>query len=741
MRTLVPETLGDDEGPTDVPGARGPPAPPVGLLHPPAFERAVSVDGFRLGPDPGPLVPPFLALTGRRWISAASDVRLTGFGWTEVLALEHGLGTPRWGVEARWAPPVLSSSPAAVGLGGPVVADGVEGAAVAAPRGAWRVAGLVGGPVVTGRLGAVLSLEATGVELPAPEPGLAGGGRARQSLALSTTWHPSAGDHLSLLVLAGRRTESPDCYRCTAAAARLDAELAGLVGLSWTHALAPGAGLTLGVSAEQRIRSAAAVTQPQGPSHLDLSSWITDGAPGSLSPEDPASIAAGSRTRLQLASSLHATAGRHRLEGGVEARLDIETAERSVPGSLRFLDRGAPCGDGFSGCAFRVEVAPTRTETRGLALAVRAEDAFRLGDLGIRAGLRLDATQAAAADASTGLRLGFGPRLALAWDVAGEGRQWILLHAGRSHDVELHDALARSQLPLQRVAGWTGGAFDDCVGRGPTCVQLGGPATLAPGGLPWTDEVALGWRGRPGWWLEGGVEARWRQSGDLWAEQETGLLTDERGRWTSPDGEWQSRRVVSTDRRAWRRALGVSAWVHARAGPARVSATWSAARVTGTAAGPFDPWLADPRTAALAEGPLPDDQRHRLRLSLAVTLHPAVELGVRLRYASGGPLWETFSVPDSAGLRTVRDVRGMGVLGARPVALRDPDVLTADAWIRIHVGALWTTGAPRLDLTLEAAQVAGGNTPVHLSASSGRLGAVLRREPPFQVVLGLRAGD
>ena len=83
----------------------------------------------------------------------------------------------------------------------------------------------------------------------------------------------------------------------------------------------------------------------------------------------------------------------------------------------------------------------------------------------------------------------------------------------------------------------------------------------------------------------------------------------------------------------------------------------------------------------------------------------------------------------------------MGMLGARRVALRDPDVLAADAWIRIHVGTLWAAGAPRLDLTLEAAQVAGGNTPVHLSASSGRLGAVLRREPPFQVVLGLRAGD
>jgi hypothetical protein len=54
---------------------------------------------------------------------------------------------------------------------------------------------------------------------------------------------------------------------------------------------------------------------------------------------------------------------------------------------------------------------------------------------------------------------------------------------------------------------------------------------------------------------------------------------------------------------------------------------------------------------------------------------------------------------------------------------------------------LFPGALPRLDLTLEAAQVAGGNTPVHLSASAGRLGAVLRREPPFQLVLAVRAGD
>ena len=81
------------------------------------------------------------------------------------------------------------------------------------------------------------------------------------------------------------------------------------------------------------------------------------------------------------------------------------------------------------------------------------------------------------------------------------------------------------------------------------------------------------------------------------------------------------------------------------------------------------------------------------------------------------------------------------MLSAVPVALRDPDAFTADAWLRIRLGALFPGALPRVDLTVEAAQVAGGNTPIHLSASAARLGAVLRREPPFHLVLAIRAGD
>ena len=699
------------------------------------------MDGFRLSPAPGVLLPSFLALAGRTWISAAADARLTGLGWTEALTLEHGLAAPRWGVAGRWAPPALSARPAPVGLAGPVVADGVEGA-VSAPRGAWRASGVLGGPLAGERLGAVLALEAGGVGLPPTEAGLAGGGRARQTLALTTTWLAGARDRLSLLVLAGRRTESPDCFRCTEAAARSDRELALFAGLDWVHMPTPASGLELRLSAEHRSTAAGARVSTAGTSRLDLSRWITDGAPGPLGAEVGASTLDGTRVRLGLAGTAHAMLGLQRLEGGIEGWLDVGHRALSLPGGVRFLDRGGACREGdTTGCAYRVEVEALDTPLREAVLAAHAQDTLRLGPLSLGAGLRLEAAQASTGESSTALRLGLGPRLFLAWDVGGEGRHWLLAHAGRSHDPEVLAATARALPPRERVRAWSEGTFEACSAPGPGCVQLGGPAALAPGGLPRTDEVALGWRGRPARGLEGGLEARWRRTSRLWTEEETALLTDAEGQWRSPGGTWTSRRTVAADERAWRQALGLGVWTRARAGPARVFLTWSVARVTGTAAGPFDPWLADPRTAALAAGPLPDDRRHRVVLSLALLAHPAVEVGARLRYATGGPLWETFSVPGSAALRTVRGARGTGVMSSAPVALRDPDVLAADAWLRLRLGALLPRALPRLDLTLEGAQVAGGNTPVHLSASAARLGAVLRREPPFQLVLGIRAGD
>ena len=721
----------------------GPPPLPHRLAFGPEHERQVTVDGFHLDPASHLLVPSFLASVGRAPLAAASDAGLTGLGWTDVIGLESGLQRGRWSVDGRWAPPMLSARPTGVGLGGPVVADAPDGAAVSAPRGEWRASGLVAGPLAVSRLGLMLSADAWGIGLPASEAGLADGGRARQALAFATHWIPARTDRLELLLLGARQSESPDCFRCTAPAARVAREIGGLVGAGWRHALSGTTALDVRISLEHHQASHEARASSGAPSHLDLSRWITDGAPGALGADLAASASASTRTRLELATDLRLVAGAHRIEAGIDSRLETDREEASVPGSIRFVDRGSPCGEReTSGCAFRIEVAPVQTTIGGWAVGGHLSDGWQLGaGWSLRAGARLDLAQASGGAEATGVRLGLGPRIALVWNVGEESRHWLLVHAGRSHDTELSPVVARAVQPPERVIAWTGDAFASCDSPGPSCVRLGGPAGFVPGGLPHADQAAVGWRGRFGGLLHGGLEARWTQVAHLWAEEERALLTDAGGQWLSADGEWRSRRWASADPRAWRTELALAAWARARAGPVRMSLAWSVSRLWGTASGSFEGWLADPRTAALAEGALPGDRRHRAWLELVLVPHPGLELGARLRYETGAPLWETFSVHGSDGLHTVRTPRGSGVVGEATVALRDPDLLTADAWLRIRLGALLALGVPRLDLTVEAARMAGGNAPVHLSATESRLGTVLRREPPFHLVIGLRAGD
>src|SRR5262249_57439966 len=99
---------------------------------------------------------------------------------------------------------------------------------------------------------------------------LAGGVRPRQTLNLSATWLPAGADQRELLVRAGRRTESPDCFRCADSAARVDQALAAFAGLSWAHRLGRAGGLEVRVSGEHRREAAAARTPTPAASHLDL---------------------------------------------------------------------------------------------------------------------------------------------------------------------------------------------------------------------------------------------------------------------------------------------------------------------------------------------------------------------------------------------------------------------------------------------------------------------------------------
>ena len=99
-------------------------------------------------------------------------------------------------------------------------------------------------------------------------------------------------------------------------AARVDRELALFAGVGWVHALGPASGLELRLSAEHRSTSAQARSATDAPSRLDLTRWITDGAPGPLGPELGASTADESRTRIRLSGTAHAGLGAQHLQAG-----------------------------------------------------------------------------------------------------------------------------------------------------------------------------------------------------------------------------------------------------------------------------------------------------------------------------------------------------------------------------------------------------------------------------------------
>jgi hypothetical protein len=614
---------------------------------------------------------------------------------------------------------------------------------VAAPRASWRGTG-PWGPLAPS-FGLSLALDAVGVGFPAPESGLASGSRSRQRGLLEATLLISEHDALTFTVLGTRTTESPDCFRCTEAAARQTTTLGLGGGLRWRHRFTGGAELQGHAGLEMRWREARALGGGERPSTLDLASWVTDGAPGPLETAIAASAEASQRGRLETGADLHLPLGRHLVEVGAEAALDRLQLARWTPGGERLVnvDGGCDAADS-SGCAFRLLVDPLDLSARAWTVSGYLQDSAALAaGLTVRVGLRLDLGAADAEGAATGARLALGPRLALRWDVGRRGAHWILAEAGRSHDLDLLDAVVAAQRPRQRVAAWDGtaGTFAACTTPAPACPWSGGTAAIVPGGPPRADAVTLGWRGRLDRRAEVGLELGWHHASGFWTERETRRTTDAAGRWLPPlDGVWQSRPVVLADPDAWRRTVSLAAWFELRPGAFRLQGSWRAARMEGTAAGPFDAWRVDPRTAALAQGPLPEDHRHRATLTVGWLPHPGVLLETRMRFVSGGPLWETASVPGSEGRRTVLAARGQGLLDGQSVPLRDPDVVTLDLRLRVRLQA-WLRASPRLELTLEVLRAVGGNAPVHLSASERRLGSVLRREPPFHVAFGIRAGD
>jgi hypothetical protein len=341
--------------------------------------------------------------------------------------------------------------------------------------------------------------------------------------------------------------------------------------------------------------------------------------------------------------------------------------------------------------------------------------------------------------------LGFGPRAAVSWDVAGDGRHLLLAHLGRAQDVgDLSLAWRAGAQPLQRTALFdgVGGTFADCSVPGSRCLWSGGQGGTVWGTLraPRLDELQLGYRLLASRAVRTGVDLTLRRVDDLWEEQEENRLRDAGGGITAgADGTFRSVRRVGSLGRARQRLEAVDAWVQVHPGPLDARVGYTLAWSSGTAAASFDDLLRDVPRAALASGSLPDDRRHVVQASAEVELLPGVFLGGRLRYATGTPLWQTVAVSSEPGARVPLTPRGTAMgSGGRLLALRNPDTLRLDLEARVDLPIALAFGGPEVELAALVVNALGAEAPTLLSATPGHVGSVLARQAPRHAELRLR---
>jgi len=752
----VPE---DDAGEASVLQA---PGLPTANLEPPAvglFGRAhlgglreplaVRVDGTPAGravAQWADLPVPEAAVIRVEPRAGAGDVEEPGFRPTlrvETLRADAAL-TAR--AEVRWAPAFLATAPSAA-PGAPAAVEGTPDAPPPDP--AWRAlrASLaLGGPVVPGAFAAAGSAQlARRAHRPLdPRSFPSNDGTELGTLRLTLGALPAT--RLTLgLVLAHERRE-PLCRRCdTAAASRYEATDATL-SLALEQLLGRMS-LLLQASAGLAWSDIQPVQPSLAPSHTDLSTGWTSEAPGRIAPELPWSVLA---TREQRGGAhLRLSGGDVALGWKVGVQLSLERARRegSVPGGARFLDDGPGCTPvPTGGCLARLEVLPGAGTAESFRVGTYAQLTWTpLPALSLWLGLRIDAGRLALPDGPSAWLTGIGPRVALAWEVAGSGRHVLVVHAGRAHEVgDLGLAFRAGVQPLQRLVLFDepGGSFADCSAPGPRCLWSGGPGGTMWGHLEASqlDEVAVGYRAvlSPG--VRAGIGATMFWVDGLWQEEERNRLRDGAGALAgSIDGTFRSVRQVGTAPAGWQRHQAVDAWLLAHPGSFDARLGYTLSWTAGSASQPFDDFLRDVPRPALAQGFLPSDRRHLLQAAVEVETLSGLFLGARLRYATGTPLWQTVALASDPGTRVPLTPRGTAAgSGGGRAAVRNPDSVRLDVEVRANLSVVLGFGAPEVELAALVVNALNTETPTLLSSTPGHVGAVLARQAPRHGELRLR---
>jgi hypothetical protein len=477
------------------------------------------------------------------------------------------------------------------------------------------------------------------------------------------------------------------------------------------------------------------------------------------------------------------------MKAGVQYNYLIDRQVTGVSGNTRFIDFGGVCDpNNLVNTGTFCDLKETFSGNQAGGSLVTRATASNIGGfiqdrwtinrrLTLIPGIRLDVgilygdPSSNPAHDGTGERLtnlaGIGPRFSFTYDIWGDRRTMLVGHYGRNNDVgDAFVAQHGNQTLTELTARFANGAFPDCSVTPSACTITGGVGSrsipyhslFSPMKPPHVDEFMGGLHHEVIPETVIGVDFDYRYYGNMWEDIEVNRIWDATGTkiigYQDPTKIGQSVTLATTANQAYRKYQGMDLWVQGTPGRWDLLASYTLAYNWGTVSDYFDGFLLNPRMTQFYDGYVPDDHRHTIKGSISYRTLFGLDIGLRLQYRTGSPLWESFANPADSNQRVFKSPRGT----AAPISsstgsqnfndpnlfteIRNPDQFTLDLQLRYNIAPVLHLKNQRLDLVLLVVNTLNDPEAEGLSDSfsvkNSRFGQAFEQFPPLQAEILIR---
>jgi hypothetical protein len=461
--------------------------------------------------------------------------------------------------------------------------------------------------------------------------------------------------------------------------------------------------------------------------HFDLNSRTSFGEAGQVSSGEGNELHEW-KQRWEFDPTLSWHLGKHQLKGGVQLsyqRSRMIHAWVGGTGYTTYSDFDVPntaygtcdsnnptssaCYDKFDYYNTLGQQAPLETHAAVFGTGLFLQDRWTINrHLEVIPGIRFDVGRLYGDnDAFITNLVGVGPRLSATYDLTGDRTTIFTAHYGRSNDTGNILVAQHANAQLYKVTSFAiPGGFADCnlfnAATSKNCLLSGGPSGRQFAGgqtPPHVDEIAVGAHHQVFAETVLGLDLTYRRYSDLWSDVEVNRIYDPTGTTVvgGVNGTTASVLRAQTPSSAYRDYKDAELWIQGDPGPWHLLASYTLAFARGTVDDYFTGFGSNPRQDLFYNGYVNDDRRHQLKGSVNYRTTFGLDVGVRLQYRTGTPLWETYTNPVD-GSALFHSPRGTGfainsTTGAQNindpgswVYLRNPDFFETDLQIRYDLG-------------------------------------------------------